>query len=122
MATGALRSMSLLAAAFGAALFVAGLLAIAGLLGGGAVGGALTLVLAVGSAYAAYRLARAAGRARREAERAKVARVRAARLIGAATIVTGLGALVVPAPAALKVAGVLSAVAVVPIMFAHRSR
>jgi hypothetical protein len=116
----ALRSTAFLAAVFGAALFVAGLLAVAGRLAGGELGGAFTLVLAGGAGYVAHLLRRAAARAERNAERATIARRRAARLIGAATIVTGVGAVFVPAPTVVKVVGVASAALVAPIMFVRR--
>jgi hypothetical protein len=91
-----------------------------GRLAGGAVGGVLTLVLAVAAAYVSYLFGRAAARAQRKAEHAKFMRRRAARLIGATTIVTGVGAVFMPAPTAVKVVGVVSAAPVAPTMFARR--
>ena len=121
MAAVALRCTSFLAGAFAVALCVSGVLALAGRIAGGELGGGLTLVLAGAVGYVSYLSGRAASRARRRSELERVARRRAVRLVGAATIVTGLGALFVPAPALVKVVGVASAVLVVPVMFARRS-
>ena len=121
MAAVALRCASFLAGAFAAALCVSGLLALAGRIAGGELGGDLTLVLGGAFGYISYLSGRAAARARRRSEQERVARRRAARLIGAATIITGIGALFVPAPAAVKVVGVASAALVAPFMFARRS-